>query len=177
MTEDTPTRNRSPVQGGELISALSALILLILMFTVEWFGVAGVPGASKTQAATTTAVDAWHAMTLLRWLMLLTIVVTLGAVPLHLTQRRHGRSTETGLTIMVLGSVTALLLAWRVLVQLPKPDQIIDQKLGAIAGLVAALGIAFGGFERWREERRRARRLEQRSTEEAPGMASRLRAR
>jgi hypothetical protein len=177
MTEETPTRNRSPVQGGELISALCALILLILMFAVEWFGVAGVPGASKTRAATTTAVDAWHAMTILRWLMLLTIVVTLGSVALHLTQRRHGRSTDTGLTITVLGSLTAVLLAWRVLVELPKPDQIIDQKLGAIIGLIAAIGIAFGGYERMREERRRARRLEQRSSEQSPEMAGRLRAR
>jgi hypothetical protein len=164
MTEETPTRSRSPVQGGELISALCALVLLILMFAAEWFGVAGVPGTSKTRAATTSAVDAWHAMTVLRWLMLLTIVVTLGSVVLHLTQRRHGRSTDTGLTIAGLGSLLALLLAWRVLVQLPKPDEIIDQKLGAIVGLAAAFGIAFGGYERMREERRRAQRLEQRPT-------------
>jgi hypothetical protein len=164
MTVETPERNRSPVRGGELISALSALLLLILMFSVEWFGVAGVPGASKTRAATTSAIDAWHAMTVLRWLMLLTILVTLSSVVLHITQRRHGRSTDTGFVIAVLGSLVAVLLAWRVLVALPKPDQIIDQKLGAIVGLLAALGIAFGGYERMREERRQARRVEQRSS-------------
>jgi cytochrome bd-type quinol oxidase subunit 2 len=176
MTEQPSTRKRSPVQGGELISGLSALLLLGLMFGVEWFGVAGVPGASQTGAATTSAVDAWHAMTILRWLMLVTILVTLGAVVLHATQRSHGRTTETGFVITGLGSVTAALLVWRVLIQLPKPDQIIDQKFGAVVGLVAALGIAFGGFERWREEQRVARRLEQRSSQN-PEVANRTGAR
>jgi cytochrome b561 len=176
MTEPPPKRNRSPVQGGELISGLSALLLLGLMFGVEWFGVAGVPGASQTRAATTTAVDAWHAMSILRWLMLVTILVTVGAVVLHATQRSHGRMTETGFLIAGLGGVTAALLVWRVLIQLPKPDQIIDQKLGAVIGLVAALGIAFGGYERWREERRRARRLEKRGPQDR-GMANRATAR
>jgi hypothetical protein len=191
MTEAPSPRKRSPVQGGEQISGLSALLLLGLMFGVEWFGVAGVPGASQTRAATTTAVDAWQAMTILRWVMLVTILVTLGAVVLHATQRSHGRTTETGFVILGLGSVTAVLVAWRVLIQLPKPDQIIDQKLGAVIGVVAALGIAFGGYERWREERRLARRLEQRGSQNpaavsrgdagssppSPGMANRLDAR
>jgi hypothetical protein len=163
MTDTPAPKGRSPVRGGELIAGVCALALLAMMFSLEWFGVAGVPGASATRAATSTAVDAWHAMTVLRWLMLLTIGVTLGSVVLHLTQRGHGRMTETGLPIAVLGVLTAITLAWRVLISLPQPDQIIDQKLGAMLGLLAALGIALGGYERLREERRRAQRLEQKS--------------
>jgi hypothetical protein len=176
MTEEPGRANRSPIQGGELISGLSALLLLGLMFGVKWFGVAGVPGASATRAATTSAVNAWNAMTIVRWLMLVTILVTLGTVILHLTQRAHGQPTDSGLAITVLGTATAALLTWRVLIQLPKPDQIIDQKLGGVIGLIAALGIAFGGFERLREERRRTRRVEQTTTQD-PGMASRVTAR
>jgi hypothetical protein len=67
--------------------------------------------------------------------------------------------------------VTAALLAWRVLIDLPRPDQIIDQKLGAVVGVLAAIGIALGGYERLREERRRARRLEQRVKGDAPAAA------
>jgi hypothetical protein len=153
----------SPVRGGELISSICALALLALMFGLEWFGVAGLPGASATRAAQTSAIDAWHAMSVLRWLMLVTIVVTLGSVVVHATQRSHGRETDTGLVITALGVVTAAVLAWRVLIELPRPNEIIDQKLGAVLGLLSAIGIALGGYERLREERRRARRLEQRS--------------
>jgi cytochrome bd-type quinol oxidase subunit 2 len=176
MTEEPGRGNRSPVQGGELISGLSAVLLLGLMFGVKWFGVAGVPGASATRAATTTAVNAWNAMSIVRWLMLVTIVVTVGAVVLHLRQRTHGHPTDSGLAITVLGTATAALLTWRVLIQLPRPDQIIDQKFGGVIGLIAALGIAFGGFERLREERRRTRRAEQK-TSQNPGLANRVTAR
>jgi hypothetical protein len=166
MTEPDARPSRppgSPVRGGELISGICALALLALMFGLEWFGVAGLPGASATRAAQTSAVDAWHAMSVLRWLMLLAIVVTLGSVVLHASQRSHGRETDTGLVITTFGVVTAALLAWRVLVDLPRSNEIIDQKLGAMLGLLSAIGIALGGYERLREERRRARRLEQRS--------------
>jgi hypothetical protein len=110
-------------------------------------------------------------MSVLRWLMLVTIGVSIGSVVLHLSQRGHGRTTETGLPIAALGVVTAALLAWRVLIDLPRPDQIIDQKLGAVVGVLAAIGIALGGYERLREERRRARRLEQRVKGDAPAAA------
>jgi cytochrome b561 len=163
MTDPVAKPGRSPVRGGELISVVCGLLLLAVMFGLEWFGVAGVPGGSATRAATTSAVDAWHAMTVLRWLMLLTILVAAGSVILHASQRSHGRETETGIAIAALGSLTAVLLTWRILIELPQPQRIIDQKIGAMIGLVSAIGIALGGYERLREERRHARRSEQKS--------------
>jgi hypothetical protein len=55
---------------------------------------------------------------------------------------------------MVLGTVTAAALVYRVLVALPAPAQVVDQKLGAFLGLLCALGIAYGGLESRRAERR-----------------------
>jgi hypothetical protein len=48
-----------------------------------------------------------------------------------------------------------VLLIYRVLIVLPGPGTVIDQKLGAILGLVCALGIAWGGYESMLEQRRR----------------------
>jgi hypothetical protein len=154
------------IERGELISTISALILLAVMFATEWYGVAGVPEASASRPAISTAKNAWHTMTVLRWLMLATIAVSLGAAILHFTQRGHGTRTDTGLLVTVMGVVTATLLFYRVLISLPMPSEVIDQKFGAVLGLVAAIGIAVGGFESLRADRARGRRLVQRSRPE-----------
>ena len=148
---------------GELISAASAATLLALMFGAAWFGVAGVPGRSATRAAIATSENAWDALTAVRWLMLVTIAVTVGSLAVRLTQRRHGAQTDVSLLVTLLGALTAVLVTYRVLISLPAASEVVDQKLGAVLGVFAALGIAFGGFESLREERARARRAGQRS--------------
>ena len=49
--------------------------------------------------------------------------------------------------------MTALLLIYRVLIALPAADRITDQKLGAVLGVVCALGIALGGRESMLEQK------------------------
>jgi hypothetical protein len=148
---------------GELISGSCALALLVLMFGLKWYGVAGVPGRSGMQAATTSSENAWDALGVLRWLMLVTIAVTLASFVLHLSQRGHGTQTDTSGVITILGAVTAGLVIYRVLIALPDSSEVLDQKLGAVLGVFTAVGIAIGGFDSLREERAKARRLVQRA--------------
>jgi hypothetical protein len=133
---------------GELVSAASALVLAVAMFAFAWFGVDGIPGRTRL----TSVENAWEAMTLVRWLMLAAIVVALGSPFLHATQRGHGSKTSTGLAVTVLGVLTAAFLVYRVLIDPPSPNEVVDQKLGAFLGLAAALGIALGGYDSIREE-------------------------
>ncbi len=141
------------IYRGELTSALSALALLVLMFAAQWYGVAGVPDPSAARPAVSTAENAFDGLTIVRWVMLATIVAALGSVILHASQRSHGTRTDTSLVVATLGSLTSLLLLFRVLIVLPQGDRVIDQKLGAILGLLCAFGIALGGFESIREQR------------------------
>jgi hypothetical protein len=127
------------------------------MFAFKWFGLAATPSPSAARAAVSSAEDAWHGLTLLRWLMLVTIVASLGAVVLHATQRSHGVKTDTSLPVAALGTVTAVALAYRVLIDLPSPDRVVDQKLGAYLGVLAAVAIAYGGYASIREQRARVR--------------------
>jgi hypothetical protein len=138
---------------GELVSATSAALLLVAMFAFAWYGVDGVPGRT---ARLVYAENAWHSLSVVRWLMLITIALALAAVPLHFSQRLHGARTDTGLPVTVLGTLTAVALIVRVLIVLPQPAQVVDQKLGAFLGMLCALGIAYGGLESLREERRRS---------------------
>ena len=62
-----------------------------------------------------------------------------------------------------LGSLTSLLLIYRVLIVLPSGAKVIDQKLGACLALICALGIALGGYESIAEHRARAQKKLQRT--------------
>ena len=145
------------IRVGALVSATSALALLVIMFATEWYGVAGVPDPSAVRPAVSTAENAWHGLTVTRWVLLATIVASIGAVVLHASQRRHGNKTDTSLIVAALGALSAVLLIWRVLIVLPAGNRVIDQKLGAFLGLLCALGIAWGGYEAIREQRARVR--------------------
>jgi hypothetical protein len=154
---------------GELVSAVSALLLLVVMFAFAWYGVDGIPGRTSRLVY---AENAWHGLTVVRWLMLAAIAVAIGSLPLHLSQRSHGAHTQTGLTVTLLGTLTAAALIYRVLIALPSPEQVVDQKLGAFLGMICALGIAYGGLESLREERSRtAASPPGRREHEAPGSA------
>lgn len=135
---------------GELVSATSAVLLLVAMFALAWFGVDGIPGRT---ARLIYAENAWEGLTAIRWLMLVTIAVAAGVPLLHFSQRSHGVRTETGLLVTVLGTFTAASLIFRVLVVLPSSDQVVDQKFGAFVGTLCAIGVAYGGLESLREER------------------------
>ncbi len=160
---DAPPARTSLRLSGEAISAVSAVLLLILMFAAKWYGAAGAGDALATRSSLTTSQNAWQALTLLRWLMLLTALVAIGAMVLRITQRAHGTPTDLSAVVMTLGSITALLLGYRVLINLPSPSTVLDQKLGAFLGLLCAIGIAFGGYESRRHARKSATTVVQRS--------------
>lgn len=152
------------VRRAELLSAASALALLALMFLVQWYGIT--PGSTRLAlpSAHASVENAWHALSLLRWLMLATIVVALGAVFLHATQRSHGTQTDTSRIVTALGAITSGWLVYRVLIDLPASDRVVDQKLGALLGLLSALGIAFGGYQAAREQHGLARTVTHRGS-------------
>ena len=153
--ETTSLAHPPRVHMGELLSAGCGLVLLISMFAVKWFGVAGVPDPSYARPAVSTAVDGWNALTGIRWLMLATVIIAVGSIVLHVSQLQHGVKTDTSRIITALGGLTALLLAYRILIELPSGEKVIDQKLGAFIGLAAALGVLWGGCESIAERRRR----------------------
>src|SRR5512142_1348015 len=108
MDERPPPR----IHSGELISATSALLLVPIMFVLAWYGVVGLPQTRRS--GITTAENAWHTLTYTRWVMLIAIVVALGSVFLHATQRSHGAKTDTSVLVTAVGTVTAVLLIYRV---------------------------------------------------------------
>lgn len=169
--DDVPTP-AAPVRAprvlfGELTSSLSAVLLLVFLFATQWYGVAGVPDPSAARPAISSAETGWDALSVVRWMVLGTALVASGSVLLHASQRRHGAKTDTSRVIAGLGTLTSVLLAYRVLIALPSSGMVIDQKLGAVLGLVCALGIALGGYESIAEHHARTRAVGPRSSRRA----------
>ena len=166
MPEPEAPVERMPValNRGEVISALSALALLVLMFAVAWYGVVGIPGRSASRTGIASAQDAWHGLTVVRWPMLLTVGLAFGAVAIHLRGPSQVAAAGTRLALLVLAAPTAALVIYRVLIVLPSGGRVVDQKLGAILGVVCSLGVVLGAYESVREQRARMVALVQKST-------------
>jgi hypothetical protein len=164
------------IYAGKLISATSALLLLALLFGTKWYGVAGVPDPSAARPAISTAENGWDGLTVVRWVILATIAVALGSLFLLVSQRGHGAKTDTSRLVTGFGALTSVLLIYRVLIVLPAGSEVIDQKLGAVLGLLCALGIAVGGYESIEDHRAQAQtgtRRSRRRTRIAAGRLSR----
>jgi hypothetical protein len=135
-----------PIQS-ELIAATGAVLLLVALLFLKWFGVGGVVGRFAPRAAATGSEGAWHTLTMLRWLMVLTIVVAFLPLLVRLAGRWLGGPRRIHTAVAAFGGLTALLLSYRVLIDLPDPNRVVDQKAGAILGVLAALVISIGGVE------------------------------
>jgi hypothetical protein len=140
---------------GELISAASAVLVLVLMLAVPWYEVDGIPGRAGSGGRVTTAQTGWDGLTGVRWLVLLTVLVAFAAVSMHAARPSRQAVAGVRLALLLLGSLTAVALIVRVLIDLPSADRVVDQKLGAVLGMLAALGVVLGASDAVREQRAR----------------------
>lgn len=143
------------VTRGELVSAISAVVLLVLMLVVAWYGVDGIPGRAGSPARVVTTETGWEGLTGVRWLVLLTVLVALASVGVHAVRPPRQAVAGLRLVLLILGGATAALLVLRVLIDLPDSDRVVDQKLGALLGMAAGLGIVYGAGQAIREQRAR----------------------
>ncbi len=141
---------------GEKISAASAVLLFIFMF-FDWFGVeiSGVPGFSG--AVSGGGGSAWDALDVIPIFLMLAIVAAIGVAVIRLTDADFELSVSLNAIVAALGGLAALLILYRIVFP---PDfgsfggVSVDAtlKFGIFLGLLAAAGIAYGGYSAMREE-------------------------
>jgi len=121
-----------------VLAAASAVLLTIFLVGGKWYSGAGPSGGSLT---------GWQALTDLRWLLLVTIVVAFGLAFTQVTRRAPAVPVTMSLIVMLLGIVSVIALVIRVLIDPPAHEQ-----AGAYLGLLFTIGIAWGGFLSLRQE-------------------------
>jgi cation transport ATPase len=140
------------VNLGQQIAAIGAVLLFIFLF-IGWYTVGGALGAFADQLGVNVSLKGWDAHTLLRWLMLLTIVAAIGLAFLSATKRSIPGLPVTASTILTaLAALTTLLLAFRMFINQPRPDKLIDLKFGVWLGLLSLVAITLGGWLSMRAE-------------------------
>lgn len=135
----------SRLSFGEMVAAASGVALFIIMF-LPWYGVDIGIG--------TDSLSAWSAFDFIDLLLFLVAVAAV-AIPLARAYRALPRNLPLppAQIVAVAGAMATLLVLFRI-VELPFGDEAvveISRKVGVFLGLIASLGIAFGGFTAMRE--------------------------
>jgi hypothetical protein len=141
---------------GEKVSAVSAILLFVFMF-FDWFGVkvSGVTGFSGEIGG--SGGSAWDALDVIPIFLMLAIVVALGVAVIRLTDADVEPPISLNAIVAGLGGLAVLLILYRIV---SPPDfgsfggVTVDatRKFGIFLGLLAAIGIAYGGYSAMREE-------------------------
>jgi hypothetical protein len=143
----------SRLRRGELIAGGGAVVLLVCLFLIPWYGIrAPFAQTAATLHGVHRSVDGWHGLAHLRWLVLLTIVLALALVVLQATRRAPALPVSVSVILTVVGLLNLVALIYRVLINVPGPDSQLERRAGAFIGLVAAIAVLYGAYRSLREE-------------------------
>jgi len=132
-----------------MIAAVSAIALLIIMF-ISWFGVEDSEGGA----------NAWESFGFIDIILFLTILAAIGAAVMSANAQSVNLPVALSAIVTGLAILSVLLILFRII----SPPDIVGnafgvdsgvdatRKIGVFLGLLAALGIAYGGFEAMRDE-------------------------
>lgn len=135
---------------GETIAAISAAALVIIMF-LNWFGI-DIPDDAEgfIPPGLDTNANAWQSFAWIDIVMLITIIVAVGAAALTVSAQSVNSLVAISALVAVLGILSVILIIIRVIN--PPGGEGVGREAGVFLGLIAAAGIAYGGFKAMQEE-------------------------
>jgi hypothetical protein len=141
---------------GEKVAGASAVLLFIFMF-FDWFSVEVSGGSGVFAASAVAGGNAWDALDFIPIVLIVTILAALGVVVLRLTDSAYEPPISANAVVSVLGGLSVLLILFRI-VDTPGGGSIpglsvdVSPALGIFLSLLAAIGIAYGGYRAMQEE-------------------------
>jgi hypothetical protein len=141
---------------GEKIAGVSAVLLFIFMF-FDWFGVEISGEGGSVSFGSGAGGSAWDALDFIPIILVVTVAIALVNVVLRLSDSDYEPPVSMNVAVAVLGGLSALLVLYRIVFP---PDfgsfggVSVEGtvEFGIFLGLVAAIGIAFGGYRAMQEE-------------------------
>ena len=143
---------RSRLRWTEIVAGVGAVVLLLSMFLLPWYGYKGDLAPLAARLGVSTSRDAWNSLSTTRWLMLLTVLAALALVYLQGTRRSPALPSTFSLFVWLLGGLTSLVLIYRVLINVPGPNDVVTRDVGGFVGLLASIVIGFAGYRSLRAE-------------------------
>lgn len=138
---------------GEMIAAVSAIALLLIMFIFSWFGFDAQGGLDLGGA------NAWESFGLIDLILFITVVAAVGLAAMKANSQSVDLPVAGSAIVAGLGILSVVLILFRII---SPPDfglgdlgdlgGDVTRKIGVFLGLIAAGGIAYGGYESMQEE-------------------------
>jgi hypothetical protein len=140
------------LRRGELVAGASGVLLFLFLFVPDWYALNGTLSQTASDLGARTSWNGWWGLGGLRYLALLTILVALALVYFQAAERAPAIPVTLAVILTFLGIITVLALIYRILAGPPNNGSFLHQLAGPWLALLAAIGIAYGGFASLREE-------------------------
>lgn len=138
----------SRLERGELIAGVSGVVLLITMFLFSWFEVPGELGELADVAGVDTGFNAWQSFDFIDLVLFVTVVAAIGIAVEKAMGIGANLPVAGSALVAGLGILSLVLVGYRVL----DPPEDLDRAIGLWIGLLAVIGIVYGGWMGMQEE-------------------------
>jgi hypothetical protein len=143
---------------GEKIAGVSGIALLLIMFIFKWFGleVSGV-GVGGVEVVAEGSENAWGSYGFIDIVLFITVVAAVGLALISASDSDVGLPVAASAVVAGLGILSVVLI----IISIINPPDFgagdisgIDEtrKIGVWLGLLAAIGVAYGGWGAMQEE-------------------------
>ena len=139
---------------GEKIASVSGIALILIMFIFDWFGLkAGVAGFTAEGSR-----NAWGSYGFIDIVLFITVAAAIGLALISASQTEVGLPVAASAVVAGLGILSVVLIIISII---SPPDFGVDlsgtgidhtRKIGVWLGLIAAIGVAYGGWRAMQEE-------------------------
>ena len=134
----------STLRTGEKIAAAAGIVLLLSMFILDWFSVDFGPFGGDL------GVNAWESFDIIDLILAVTFIAAIALAVTSMSGNRPDLPIAMSAIVAGLGILSTLLVLYRIIN--PPGEGGVDRGIGIFVGLIAAAGIAYGGWRAMQEE-------------------------
>ena len=141
----------SRLRAGEWLIGSAALVLLVILFVVPWFGLPATYAHAAASLGAATSFSGWESLTVIRYLI---VILGLGGLLCWYLQARCLAPALPVCAVVLetaLAVATVVALYYRVIIAGPVLPVTHDDP-AAFVGLALAVGILVGGYVSLRED-------------------------
>ncbi len=151
----------SRLRQADRIVGVSAIALFIFMFFFKWYG-ASANSSSAGGVNISSSADAWTSFHNSRWIWIITVIVALGSVAISAGVLALKSPVQRGVLVAGLGALSTIFILYRIV---HHPSGGASSSFGAVhysysygikigiwLGLIAAVGITYGGYLGMKDE-------------------------
>ncbi len=143
---------------GEKVAGVSGILLILFMFIFKWFGLKISGGAGTFAVSVEGSQNAWGSYGFIDIVLFITALAAIGLALLAASESEMGLPVAASAIVAGLGILSVVLVIISII---SPPDWGADlsgtgiehtRKIGVFLGLIAAAGVAIGGYMAMQEE-------------------------